>query len=269
MKKVFLFSALIVQTIASAQDTITEQSALLDFNSIEDHQACSNVVLKPEKGFVGLSMNIKGILSSVNVAMPADQGQDFLMMRYYTSDLCAWRVGLGTQIHSFKRNSLDSVGTALVQIDSVSKQAGFYLSLGHEWHFNGNEHLDPYVGGILAFAKMGRNTINYSLNQKDTIGESNFSIISDLPGSSLFRAGFIAGFNYFIRSDISLGAEFMLSYNYQTSGGDYSVVTIDKPVSGSETVTREVGTRLTKQGSFGFMPLANITFSYFFRPSNQ
>lgn len=228
-----------------------------------------NDTLKPSKSYLGVSLNVQGIIQNISPTMLKDQNFDFALVRFYLSEKSVLRFGLGIQTHAVERNSLDSINTVLVEVDSVNKQSGFYLSLAHEYHFKGNKRLDPYIGGMIAFGRMGRNTINYSLNQKDTIGESNYSVISDLPGSNLFRIGVISGFNYFIARDFSLGAEFMLTYNHISSGGDYSVVTIDKPVSGSEDVKRETGTRLNKTGYIGFSPLANITLTYFFNTKRK
>ncbi len=223
-----------------------------------------SIQFKPSIKSSALSFNISGFIQNIQSNILNDAGYEHVLYKYYYKENKAFRVGLGIQINNTKKTTLDSINNILIQSDSIFKQSGVYFSVAHEFHMGKNKRLDPYFAPFMAFGKTGKSRTSEIISTKDTVGESRVSITTDLPGSSVFKVGLIAGVQYFMASNLSLGLEYNVAYHFISTGGDYSQVTINKPLNGAETVQRLTGSNFEIQHRFMYSSFGNFILTYSF-----
>lgn len=227
---------------------------------------------KPDKGNFGISFNPKADITDLRLRSFSDDfGNNSLFLRYYALDDVAVRVGFGLTTINEKNSTVDSVGTSLVEMDSIYSRTDIYLAPGIEKHFTATPRLDPYAGADISFGKVGKARMNSITQVTDTSGTSSgtskLEIDATQDGGFLFGLKLITGFNYFITQKLSIGAEYTWGYNVVRTGGNWAEVTTNTPVNGNPTTNREEGTMLSTISTIGVNSTAGITLSYFFGKS--
>ena len=226
--------------------------------------------LKPMKGDWGFSINITGLINNIVVENGKDpNGHYTIFARHYIKNDQALRLGLGLNYDKqgwFNSDSINlaSGNRALQEVDSSQSQFDFSISVGIEKHLGKTRRLDPYVGGDIIIVKKGATKINASTDITDVTGTQSIQRILQEDGGFGFGLGGVAGFNYFISKNFSLGAEFGYSYIYNKSGGDFSESLVDTPVSGSQISTFISGKSESSQTSIGTSTTGAIMLSFFF-----
>jgi hypothetical protein len=226
--------------------------------------------LKPVEGNWGFSLNISGIINNIAIENNKDSlGQYNLMGRHYLKDNLALRLGFGAAYLNNNTFNEDSVtiasgNRALQSVDSTTSRFDFKMSVGIEKHLGTTRRLDPYVGADLSIIRIGATKTNVELEETDVTGTANESTAIQVDGGAGFGLGAIAGFNYFLSKNLSIGAEFGYAYNYIKTGGDYSGNTNTQPVSGTGTNTSVFGKASKTETSIGATATGGIMLSFFF-----
>ncbi|MBL4670221.1 MAG: outer membrane beta-barrel protein [Flavobacteriales bacterium] len=226
--------------------------------------------LKPIEGDWGLSLNISGIIDNIVIENNKDSlGQFNLFARHYLKDDLALRVGFGVAYLSqnfFREDSvtLSSGNRGLQSIDSTISRFDFKVSIGIEKHLGTTRRLDPYVGGDLMIMRIGSTKTDANLDQTDVTGTHKEQILLQQDGGAAFGLAGIAGFNYFISKNLSLGVEFGYAFTYVKAGGDFSGSNVVTPVSGSQSSTFVSGKAGASQTTIGATSTGGIMLSFFF-----
>lgn len=221
--------------------------------------------LKPTDGYWGVSFDLSGLINNISLnSLKDDEGNNAVLLRHYVSDEYAVRLGFGLNSFNQQDNEVSNDGPLEIATETTSRQTSFYIAPGIEKHFLNARRLDPYIGANLGFGIIGKPRYTEKTTSTDTIGVSTFDLDSLIDGGFTFGLNVLAGFNYFVSDKFSIGAEYRFGYNYRRSGGDYSTVIIETPVSGSSTTTRNIGSIRSSQGGFLVNSTAGITLSYFF-----
>ena len=227
--------------------------------------------LKPVKGDWGFSLNISGIINNIVVENNKDSlGQYNIFARHYLKNDLALRIGFGVAYQKqnyFNEDSITVVSTgsrALQVKDSSISRFDFKVSIGIEKHLGNTRRLDPYVGGDLGIHRIGATKTDAKLDVTDVTGTYKEQIILQQDGGFAFGLAGIAGFNYFISRNLSLGAEFGYAFMYTRAGGDYSGSKVVTPVSGSQVTDFVSGKAGASQTTLGATPTGGIMLSFFF-----
>lgn len=224
--------------------------------------------LKPKSGDLGLTFNINGLINNIAINSITDvNGNQALIFRRYINDDLSFRLGFGLTTTSQKFNTVDSVftaGASLVEWDSTYKKTDIFFAPGIQKHFITGSRLDPYMGAELVIGALGRATMKSNKLTSDTVGSATLKIDGNMDGGFSFAVNLIAGFNYFFSHKIAIGAEYSWGFGSSTVGGEWQVVTIDEPASGTGTTKREEGLDITTTTGFAVGSTAGITLSYFF-----
>jgi len=227
--------------------------------------------LKPVKGDWGFSLNISGIINNITVENNKDSlGQYNLFARHYLKNDLALRLGFGvayTKNNTFNEDSVTIVSTgsrALQVQDSSVSRFDFKVSVGIEKHLGKTKRLDPYVGGDLTILRIGSTNTDVNLDVTDVTGTYKEVTTNRVDGGFGFGLTGVAGFNYFISKNLSLGAEFGYGFIYSKAGGDYSNSKNITPVSGDGTDTFSSGKVGQSQTIIGATPTGGIMLSFFF-----
>tara|TARA_B100000809_G_scaffold263962_1_gene318517 strand:+ start:1532 stop:2287 length:756 start_codon:yes stop_codon:yes gene_type:complete len=226
--------------------------------------------LKPVKGDWGFSLNISGIINNIVIENNKDSlGQFNLFGRHYLKDDLALRLGFGVNYlnnNNFNEDSvtLASGNRALQAVDSTTSRFDFKVSVGIEKHLGTTRRLDPYVGADLSIIRIGATKVNSNLSQIDVTGTNKERTSLQQDGGAGFGLGAIAGFNYFLSKNLSLGVEFGYAFNYIKTGGDFSGSNVVTPVSGTETSTSVFGKLSTTETSIGATATGGVMLSFFF-----
>ena len=229
-----------------------------------------NDTLKPVKGNWGFSLNITGLINDIKVENSKDAiGNYFIFARHYLKNDQALRVGLALNYQKQNFFTSDSVSIssgnrALQEVDSTISRFDFAFSLGLEKHLGTNKRLDPYVGGDLLIGRIGNTSTNANLEITDVTGTYKEQLIIQQDGGFYVGLGGLAGFNFFLTKNLSLGAEFGYAYTYAKVGGDYSVSDVITPVSGPQISSFENGKAQASQTNIGATPTGGIMLSFFF-----
>ena len=250
MKKVTIFFALILVSFINAN--------------------AQNDTLKPVKGDWGFSLNITGLINNIKVDNNKDAiGNYMIFARHYLKNNQALRVGLA--LNYLKQNhftsdsiSIPSGNRALQVVDSSVSRIDFSFSLGLEHHLGDNKRLDPYVGGEILIGRKGNTKTNSNTAITDITGTQKEQLLKQQDGGLFFGLGGIAGFDFFLTKNLSLGAEFGYAFTYMKFGGDYSSSFVITPVSGEQINTFENGKDQSSETSLGVTPTAGIMLSFFF-----
>ena len=182
----------------------------------------------------------------------------------------ALRLGFGVAYakqNTFNEDSVTIVSTgssALLAQDSSVSRFDFKVSVGIEKHLGNTKRLDPYVGGDIEIIRIGSTNTDVNLDLTDVTGTYREVTKSRIDGGFGFGLIGVAGFNYFISKNLSLGAEFGYGFMYVKAGGDYSNSKNIKPVSGDGTDTFSSGKIGQSQTSIGATPTGGIMLSFFF-----
>jgi len=226
--------------------------------------------LKPVEGNWGFSLNVSGIIDNIVIENNKDSlGQYNLMGRHYLKDDLALRLGFGVAYLNNNNFNEDSVSIAsgnraLQTIDSTASRFDFKIAVGIEKHLGTTRRLDPYVGADLTIIRIGATNINSDLSDTDITGTSKERTTIQIDGGAGFGLGAIAGFNYFLSKNLSLGVEFGYAFNYMKTGGDFSGSNVVTPVSGQQTSTSVFGKASSSETSIGATSTGGIMLSFFF-----
>jgi len=226
--------------------------------------------LKPVEGDWGFSLNISGIIENIVIENNKDSlGQYNLFGRHYLKDDLALRLGFGVAYLNNNNFTEDSVSIAsgnraLQTIDSTTSRFDFKVAIGIEKHLGTTRRLDPYVGADLSIIRIGATKTNVDLAQTDVSGTHKERISIQQDGGAGFGIGAVAGFNYFLSKNLSLGVEFGYDFNYTKTGGDFSNSHVITPVSGSESSTSRFGKLSSSETSIGATATGGIMLSFFF-----
>jgi hypothetical protein len=213
----------------------------------------------------GVSFNLTGLINSTRLESMSDSyGNPAIQIRKFINQKTAIRAGFGINTFNADVNTVDSVNTTQVTADSSYRRAVVYIAPGMEYHFEGTKRLDPYVGFAVFLGVVSKEKMDVSVSSVDTTGTATLTRNYDLPGGLSFGSSIIIGFNYFISDKLSLGAEYQFGGQMMRTGGDYAIVTVDRPIAGAPTTTRQVGSNRTVDSGIRMTSTAGITLSYFF-----
>ena len=216
----------------------------------------------------GVSFNVTGIINDISVNTFEDVNSNpALQFKKFIKPNLALRVGFGLTSYNIKNETVDSLNTSKISVDSTYKRTDFFIQPGIEYHFSGTKRLDPFIGGALTIGTVGKEKMEVNEVTSDTTGSASVSTNYDMPGGFTFGVNAIIGFNYFIAPKLSLGAEYQWGFLSQRVGGDYSIVTIDDPISGATSTSREVGSNRTTDNGFRMNSTLGVTLTYFFSTS--
>jgi len=255
MKKIFFTAVLSVFVFAGMSQN----------SEIKSDEVQKTESIKPLKNYMGATFNLTGLVDNIGLRSIDDiNGNESVMLRYYVKDDLVMRIGFGLNSSSKKFSSVDSLGSALQEYDSTYTQSDFYISPGIEHHMGASKRLDPYIGGRMAFGILGKRKSSSETVFTDTTGTGTRTLDSEMDGGFSFGLHAILGFNYFFTNQLAIGAEYVWGFNSITTGGDFSTVEIDTPISGSSTTTRTTGSARERDAGFVMSSTAGITLSYFF-----
>jgi hypothetical protein len=213
----------------------------------------------------GVTFNVSGIINDISVTSLEDvNGNPAIQIRKFIKPNLAIRAGFGLNSFRIESDLVDSVGISRQSYDSTYKRTDFFIQPAIEYHFPGTKRLDPYVGAGLTIGTVGKEDIEVTRVLTDTTGSGTLTRNYDMPGGFTFGTNVIIGFNYFIAEQFALGAEYQLGFVSQRSGGDFTIVTQEDPISGASTTRRETGSNRTTNSGFRLNSTVGVTLSYFF-----
>lgn len=213
----------------------------------------------------GVTFNANGLINDISLnSIEGVNGNPAIQVRKFIKPNLAIRAGFGLNSFNYNSNVVDSVSNAKVTNDSTYKRTDFFIQPAVEYHFSGTKRLDPFVGAGITMGIVGSQDIQVDISSVDTTGTASLERTYDIPGGFTFGANLIIGFNYFISEQLALGAEYQWGFVSERVGGDFSVVTIEDPISGATQTSRQVGSNRTTDNGFRMSSTAGITLSYFF-----
>lgn len=200
-------------------------------------------LIKPAKGDWGLGFRFQGLGNVLVGSFDQNSlGQPQLLARRYLTDRIVVRTTFGLNMQSDElTQSSDFAGTfngAAARIDSAFSQSvsslGFSLAPGVEYHLASSaSRLDPYVGAYIPVAFQGATTEEIdnrltvtSSEDGSTLFNSDLSTTTEIDGGLGIGFGVVAGFNWFVASNVSLGAEYNLGLLINSVGGNYTERTV-------------------------------------------
>lgn len=218
----------------------------------------------------GFALNVSGLINNVTLNTLSDvNNNNFILAKHHLKDDQVLRIGVGLKTinnNSFKSDSItiSSGNRALRDIDSTEKRFDFSISLGFEKHLGATRRLDPYVGGELIVASIGKTKINADTKITDVTGGQTIQRIIQQDGGTTFGLNAVVGFNYFFAERISLGAEFGMGYLYSSTGGDVSESMVDTPVSGAQVASFIKSKSQSSTSGLNVNSTGGIMLSFFF-----
>lgn len=224
----------------------------------------------PSKGFFGFGLNATGLINNARLTPYQDSySNDLIFARYFFSDKSALRLGFGLELNQFQQSVTDSLGAAQRNFDTSYAQPSTYIEFGIERHLFTTKRLDPYFGAALNLGLEAQSRIKTSLSIEDTTGTA--TLTTDARSAGGFRIGVsgIVGFNYFVAKNFAIGAEYVLSYSYSQTGGDFDRVIVTTPVTGQSSSRREIGSDLIRQNTIDLNGTLAIRLSYYFPTRNR
>ncbi len=224
-----------------------------------------NDSIKAESGDWGFTVNVTGLINNVGLSTNKDVvGNSLISTKYFLSNQNAIRVGFGANVNSQTWNLADSVGKALVEVDSSVTQNFFSISPGYERHFLATNRLDPYFSAELPLTVIGRSKTQSTTTTTDATGVSTLQRIIQREGGFGFGVRLGAGFNYFIARKLSLGLEYNFTYQMLIQGGNVSESIIDDPSTGTGNSVFINRTDKQTSNTLNVSNVAVIHLSYFF-----
>lgn len=225
----------------------------------------SNTYLKPRKGNIGITLNLTGIINNIQPNAPHDpSGNPLIWGRYYVANSHVFTLGLGAQMNSGRKASVDSVGSGQAKYDSTFKQNSLFISPGYEFHILETRRLDPYLGGAIHLGFIGKRRESSVREFVDTTGTDKTNTDYRYAGGFQFGISGVVGFNYFVAKNLSVGVEYRFGLMHTRTGGDFEVVSTNTPVSGNAVSRRIVGSDRNVQTSLIMTNSTAISLSYFF-----
>ena len=239
---------------------------LFSFNSLNAQtEVDSTSKYFPKAKDFGVTLNVSGLINSITVSPNQDLlNSNSLLLRYKQSEKLTYRLGLAPNVYRYNEQSTDSIGKDLVEFDSTASRSMMSFRPGVEFHIRGTKRLDPYVAVDAEFGVIGKNNIGSTSNVTDTTGTSRVvRTITEDGGFTLgARASF--GMNYFFAEKLFFGVEYGLGVTNIFTGGDRQEVVQFEPVTGSNTIDRDLSSTRTSNLNFYVDPRVQITFGYFF-----
>lgn len=221
--------------------------------------------LLPLKGYIGTSLSIQGLVANLSLSnLTNPLNNNIILLRYYPTEKNTYRLGIGVNTLSSKVSTSDSIASQLVQFDSTYKRNDFSLSIGVEKHLRNTKRLDPYVGGEIQTAFLGREKIDVQTKVSDITGTATTQKIIQSDGGQAYGIVAILGFNYFFANKISIGAELKMGYQWETYGGNIAESIINTPVNGQTTSTFTTRKAITKNNQFNTYISNAFLLSFFF-----
>jgi hypothetical protein len=224
-----------------------------------------NDTLKGQDGDWGFGFNITGLINNISVANPQDvNNNNAIFAKHYLTDQNALRLTLGIKTINNKWTTEDSVGQALVNVDSTEKRMDISFALGYERHLGNFKRLDPYLGAEIAVGIIGKYKVNANTTITDATGVSTIQRVIQQDGGTSFGINLITGFNYFIVKKLALGAEYGLGYTTSVMGGDVSESVVNTPASGAATSEFTKGVNQLNSSGVNVNSTFGIILSYYF-----
>jgi hypothetical protein len=171
--------------------------------------------------------------------------------KYYLADPFALR---GSLQFGFADHKTPGVGGA---DDEEVSATVFGVSVGGEYHFM-KTRVSPYAGldlGVMTTSTDSKNTVPPFADVKNYANGVSIGGVA-YQGGLNFRAGLIAGVEFFVTNEVSLGAEYNLGYS-MTSLYDQKATTSGNP---SITTTTKEG----KINSIGINGTGAFTLAFYF-----
>jgi len=219
----------------------------------------------PKAGDFGASIVVNGLIDNISLSTNSNAyGQNILFAKYYLKDDLALRTGFGFKLNRAVRETADSAGALLVEVDSLRRSYSVNISIGIEKHLMPNKRLDPFVFGQLDLSLIGKTKNNIENRQTSTIGTNSTEreIIRD--GGFALGLNLGGGFNYFLAKNFSVGSELYLGFQYVSVGGGITDNTTNTTAGGTRTSTFDSRDDISKTTALNVNPTAQINFSYFF-----
>lgn len=241
--------------------------ALLSFSSFAQENKSSYESSKffPKAGDIGASILIDGLIDNISLGSNSnDYGQNILFGKYYWKDDVAFRAGFGLSINNSKRETADSLGVLLIEVDSVRSNYNINISGGIEKHLSPTKRLDPYIFSQLDLTFIGKTKTETETRSISSVGTSKQERTIKRDGGLAFGLQAGGGFNYFLAERFSIGTELALRIQYVKLGGTISDNTITTSTNGTTVSDFESREDLSKQTTIDVEPNALINISYFF-----
>lgn len=221
--------------------------------------------VKFDSGDWGVGFQIDGLIRDINISSFEDENTTpAFQVRKFLDDRWALRAEFGINVVSTEDSRVDSVDNFERTYDSTYNRTDWFIAPSVEYHFEGTRRLDPYAGAGLYLSKRGRETRNASTDLQDTIGTANITRNYDFAGGFQFGVNLMLGFNYFIAPKLALGGEYKMGFTRIASGGDFDVVTINTPITGAASTSRNRGSDRSEATHFATSGTVNISLSYYF-----
>ncbi len=216
-------------------------------------------------GDFGAYIVVNGLINNVSLSTNSNSyGQNILFAKYYLKDDLALRAGLGLKLNRILRETADSSGALLEEVDSLRRSFSANLSIGIEKHLTANKRLDPFVFGQLDISMIGKSRNEIDNRQISSIGTATTEreIIRD--GGFALGLNLGGGFNYFLAKNFSVGSELYLGFQYVSLGGGVTDNTTNTTAGGTRSSTFDSRDDISKTTVLNVDPTAQINFSYFF-----
>lgn len=219
----------------------------------------------PKEGDFGASIILDGLIDNIRLTSNTNNyGQNILFAKYYLKDDLVLRGGFGLTVNSINRESADSAGVLLVEVDSSRSNYNVNISGGIEKHLKASKRLDPFVFAQMDLTFIGKTKTDSERRIISTVGTNTTTreIVAD--GGLAFGLQAGGGFNYFLSQRFSIGSEIALRLQYVKLGGTTSDNTTTSAGNVNITSSFESREDITKTTTINVQPNALINLSYFF-----
>lgn len=223
------------------------------------------VDLLPKKGDFGASIVVNGLIDNIRLTSNFNNyGQNILFAKYYLEDDLALRGGFGISVNSVKRESADSSGVFLIEVDSSRSNYNVNISGGIEKHLTASKRLDPFVFAQIDLTFIGKTKTDSERRIISTAGTNTTTREITADGGLAFGLQAGGGFNYFLGQRFSIGSELALRLQYVKLGGTTSDNTTVKAGNVSTTSSFVSREDITKTTTINVQTDLLINVSYFF-----
>lgn len=231
----------------------------------QENKANDRSELMPTKGDFGVMLVVDGLIDQINLSSQNNQfGNNLLFGRYYLEDKFVLRAGFGLNVNARNRNTADSVGTTLVEVDSARTNYMINLSAGVEAHLGNNKRLDPYFFSQLDLTFIGKT--NTTIDRREISGAGTATRERTIKEDGGIAIGLVngMGLNYFVGNRLSIGTELSFNLLFVNRGGTISDNEVITPVNGAASSNFSSREDQQSQLSVDVQPSALINLSYFF-----
>ena len=198
--------------------------------------------VKPLAKDLGLGFRIQGLSNlSINEWSADDFEIPQALIRYYVTDKLVLRAGLGFNSNNTTRDFTTAYFDNTdpndpIRIDSSmnisNSQIGVNLSPGMEFHLAQEApKLDPYVGIELPISVLtpASSTVDSEITWTNSGGEVQYredlNTKTETQGGLSAGLNLLVGFNYFLTSNIAIGAEYRAGAFFSQVGGNVRIAT--------------------------------------------